>query len=115
MDGISSFLGGNYAPVRSEDDFDLVVTGQIPAAIRGALYLNGPNPQFEPRGDYHWFVGDGMIHCFFVEDGKVRYRNRYVRTPKYELENAAGKALFPQVEGDSSGHQDDLVGQVSAA
>jgi len=97
MDGsprINSFLNGNFAPVRSEDDFDLVATGQIPAGIRGALYRNGPNPQFEPRGDYHWFSGDGMIHGFFVEDGKGSYRNRYVRTPKYEIENAAGKALF---------------------
>ena len=35
-----------------------------------------------------------MIHGFFVEDGKVRYRNRYVRTPKWELEHGAGQALF---------------------
>jgi carotenoid cleavage dioxygenase len=97
MDGsprINAYLSGNFAPVRSEDDFDLEVTGQIPAGIRGVFYRNGPNPQFEPRGDYHWFTGDGMIHGFFVEDGKVSYRNRYVRTPKYEIENAAGKALF---------------------
>jgi carotenoid cleavage dioxygenase len=97
MDGsvrIDPYLSGNFAPVRSEDDFDLEVTGQIPAGIRGAFYRNGPNPRFEPRGDYHWFSGDGMIHGFFVEDGKVSYRNRYVRTPKWEIENSAGKALF---------------------
>jgi carotenoid cleavage dioxygenase-like enzyme len=35
-----------------------------------------------------------MMHGFFVEDGKVRYRNRYVRTPKWKLENAAGRRLF---------------------
>ncbi|HEY5006672.1 MAG TPA: carotenoid oxygenase family protein [Caulobacteraceae bacterium] len=97
MDGsprINAYLSGNFAPVRSEDDFDLEVVGQIPAGIRGAFYRNGPNPQFEPRGDYHWFSGDGMVHGFFVEDGKVSYRNRYVRTPKWALENSAGKALF---------------------
>ena len=54
-----------------------------------------------------------MIHGFFVEDGKVRYRNRYVRTPKWELEHAAGRALFgafgnpmttdPSVMGKDSG------------
>src|ERR1700677_619170 len=116
MDGsprINSFLNGNFAPVRSEDEFDLVVTGQIPAGIRGALYRNGPNPQFEPRGDYHWFSGDGMIHGFFVEDGKVSYRNRYVRTPKWLAENEAGRSLFgtfgnpmttdPTVMGKDSG------------
>jgi carotenoid cleavage dioxygenase-like enzyme len=97
MDGtqpLNRYLTGNFGPVRSEDDFDLEIVGEIPAGLAGAFYRNGPNPQFEPRGEYHWFAGDGMIHGFFVEDGKVRYRNRYVRTPKWELEHAAGRALF---------------------
>ncbi|MDP3854095.1 carotenoid oxygenase family protein [Phenylobacterium sp.] len=97
MDGdvrINPYLSGNFAPVRSEDDFDLEVTGEIPAGLKGTLYRTGPNPQFDPRGDYHWFGGDGMIHAFHVEDGKVAYRNRYVRTPKWELENSHGRALF---------------------
>ena len=101
MDGSQAgnpYLSGNFAPVASEDDFDLEVVGEIPAAISGAFYRNGPNPQFEPRGQYHWFIGDGMIHGFFVEDGKARYRNRYVRTPKWELEHAAGRALFSGFE-----------------
>lgn len=116
MDGsqpINPYLTGNFAPVHSEDDFDLEVTGRIPAEIRGAFYRNGPNPQFQPRGEYHWFAGDGMIHGFFVENGKVRYRNRYVRTPKWQVENAAGASLFggfgnpmtsdPSVLGKDSG------------
>ena len=97
MDGsqpINPFLTGNYGPVRSEDDFDLPVTGEIPAALAGAFYRNGPNPQFDPGPGYHWFGGDGMIHAFFVEGGKVRYRNRWVRTPKWEVEHAAGRRLF---------------------
>src|SRR5579864_2377072 len=97
MDGsqvINPYLAGNFAPVRSEDDFELEVSGEIPAGLRGAFYRNGPNPQFERRDQYHWFSGDGMIHGFFVEDGKVRYRNRYVRTPKWRTEHAAGQALF---------------------
>ena len=53
-----------------------------------------------------------MIHAFFVEGGRVSYRNRYVRTPKWVVENAAGKALFggfdpraadPSVMGKDSG------------
>ncbi len=97
MDGSqvsNPYLSGNFAPVASEDDFALEVVGEIPAAIRGAFYRNGPNPQFEPRGFYHWFSGDGMIHGVFVENGKASYRNRYIRTPKWEIENQAGKALF---------------------
>ena len=109
-----SYLAGNFAPVRSEDDFDLEVDrARSRPAWPATFYRNGPNPQFEPRDAYHWFSGDGMIHAFFVEDGKVRYRNRYVRTPKWELEHAAGQALFgtfgnpmttdPSVMGKDSG------------
>jgi carotenoid cleavage dioxygenase len=93
---INPFLSGNYAPVRSEDDFaDLAVTGEIPRELAGRLYRTGPNPQFDPRDpNYHWFAGDGMLHAFHVENGKVSYRNRWVRTPKWELEHEAGKAMF---------------------
>ena len=97
MDGsprIDPYLSGNFAPVRSEDDFKLAVQGEIPAGLSGAFYRNGPNPQFDPIDDYHWFSGDGMIHGFFVEGGQVHYRNRYARTPKWNLENAAGRALW---------------------
>jgi carotenoid cleavage dioxygenase len=98
MDGdvrINPYLAGNFAPVRSEDDFDLTVKGQIPRELRGALFRIGPNPQFDPRdSNHHWFGGDGMVHGFYVEDGKVRYRNRYARTPKWELENEHGRSLF---------------------
>ncbi len=106
------YLAGNFAPVRSEDDFELEVVGAFPTELNGVFYRNGPNPQFEPRGRYHWFAGDGMIHAFFVEGGKVAYRNRYVRTPKWQVEHAAGRALFggfdpraadPSVMGKDSG------------
>lgn len=116
MDGstrINPYLAGNFAPVASEDDFDLEITGEIPKGLHGAFYRNGPNPQFDPGSDYHWFGGDGMIHGFYVENGKVSYRNRYVRTNKYNQENAAGRRLFgtfgnpmttdPSVVGQDSG------------
>jgi carotenoid cleavage dioxygenase len=116
MDGsvrINPFLQGNYGPVRSEDDFELPVTGEIPAGLGGALYRTGPNPQFEPRDDnHHWFAGDGMIHGFTVADGKVHYRNRYVRTPKWEAENKAGRALFGTF-GNPFTTDPDYIGQDS--
>jgi carotenoid cleavage dioxygenase-like enzyme len=112
---INPYLSGNFAPVGSEDDFpDLKIVGEIPQGLRGAFYRNGPNPQFPPRDpNHHWFAGDGMLHAFFVGDGRVSYRNRYIRTPKYELEHAAGQSLFgtfgnpmttePSVTGKDSG------------
>jgi len=98
MDGdvrINPYLSGNFAPIRSEDDFELEVVGEIPAAMQGALFRTGPNPQFEPRdANHHWFAGDGMIHGFYLDGGRASYRNRYVRTPKWLLENEAGRSLF---------------------
>ncbi len=114
MDGsprINPFLAGNYAPVRSEDDFDLAITGEMPRELRGSLYRTGPNPQFAPRDpDHHWFFGDGMIHAFHVEDGRVHYRNRYARTPKWLAENAAGRSLFGTF-GNPFTTDPDYIGQ----
>ncbi|CAN5432626.1 carotenoid oxygenase family protein [soil metagenome] len=88
------FLRGAYEPLHMEcDAHDLPITGEVPRALNGTLYRNGPNPQFAPRGPYHWFAGDGMLHAFQVQDGRVSYRNRWVRTPKWELEHAEGEGL----------------------
>jgi carotenoid cleavage dioxygenase-like enzyme len=101
-------LSGLLSPVRSEDDFGMRVRGRIPDALNGAYYRNGPNPQFDPRGPYHAFIGDGMIHGFFLEPnrdgGRARYRNRWVRTPRWQAENKAGRSLFGGmgIPGDSS-------------
>ena len=43
-------LEGTLAPIRSEDDFELRVSGRIPDGLEGAFYRNGPNPQFDPTG-----------------------------------------------------------------
>lgn len=89
------FLRGNYGPWPMEGDIcDLVVDGEIPRELDGTLYRNGPNPQFAPRGQYHWFDGDGMVHAFTLRDEKAHYRNRWVRTQKFTMEREIGEALF---------------------
>ncbi len=89
------FLQGNFAPWRSEDKFDhLEVEGQIPADLNGVLLRNGPNPQFDPKGHYHWFEGDGMLHAIRIKNGNASYDNRWVRTQKFVAENEAGHALL---------------------
>ncbi|ANK80086.1 MAG: carotenoid oxygenase [Rhizobiales bacterium NRL2] len=89
-------LSGNYAPLLMEADApDLVVRGAIPPELDGTLFRIGPNPQYPPRDrQHHWFAGDGMVHAFRIRDGRVGWSNRWVRTPKFELERAAGEALF---------------------
>ena len=71
----------------------LKVVGELPRELNGTLYRNGPNPQFDAPGA-HWFLGDGMLHAFHLENGRASYRNRWVRTPKWQAEHDAGRALF---------------------
>ncbi len=87
------FQRGNYAPVTDElTEFDLPVTGAIPAEMSGWYLRNGPNPR---QATAHWFTGDGMIHGVRIEDGRAAwYRNRWVRTESFQdpfpLYNADG-------------------------
>jgi carotenoid cleavage dioxygenase-like enzyme len=78
------FLSGNYAPVQEErTDADLAVTGAVPPGLAGRYLRNGPNPQDGAAG--HWFFGDGMVHGVRLEGGRAHwYRNRYVRTTKFD-------------------------------
>jgi carotenoid cleavage dioxygenase-like enzyme len=89
------FLSNGFEPIRMECDYaDLLVEGEVPAALDGTFYRIGPNPQFAPRVAYSPFAGDGMVHAFSIHDGRVAYRNRWVRTSQWRLERAAGRALF---------------------
>src|SRR6201990_1233994 len=84
----------NIAPIPFESDAALhKIQAQLPCELNGTLYRNGPNPQFEVPGA-HWFVGDGMLHAFHLENGRASYRNRWVRTAKWQAEHDAGRALF---------------------
>lgn len=91
------FLTGHAAPFGAELDApDLIVTGALPADLQGTFYRNGPDPLYPPHPDdkYHPFDGDGMIYAFKIADGRVSLRNRWVRTPKFRAERAAGRRLF---------------------
>ncbi|WP_436795086.1 carotenoid oxygenase family protein [Actinospongicola halichondriae] len=114
--GENPYLTGALAPVDDEVDLeDLTVTGQIPEALDGLFLRNGPNPQFPPRGDYHLFDGDGMLHGLWLRDGKARrYRNRYVRTAGFEAERRVGKSCFGGMVDVGGAEQEvrDEVGHV---
>jgi carotenoid cleavage dioxygenase-like enzyme len=84
----------NRAPIPFESDAPfLKIQGELPRDLNGTLYRNGPNPQFDAPGA-HWFVGDGMLHAFHLENGRASYRNRWIRTSKWQAEHDAGRALF---------------------
>ncbi|MGO3933375.1 carotenoid oxygenase family protein [Rhodopseudomonas pseudopalustris] len=84
----------NLAPIPMECDApSLPIKGELPRELNGTLYRNGANPQFASP-NAHWFFGDGMLHAFRLENGRASYRNRWVRTPKWLAEHAAGRALY---------------------
>ena len=95
MPADNPFLQFPFGPIQMECDAnDLVVEGEIPADLNGSFYRAGPNQRFKPRGDYHLFAGDGMVHAFHINDGKVDYKNRWVRTAKFNIEEKEGRAVI---------------------
>ncbi|MDM9385130.1 carotenoid oxygenase family protein [Chlorogloeopsis sp. ULAP01] len=92
---VNPYLDGNFAPVRHEITTDVLkVIGELPPDLSGMFVRNGPNPQWTPIGQYHWFDGDGMLHGVRISNGRATYRNRYVRTRGWEIEHEAGKAIW---------------------
>jgi carotenoid cleavage oxygenase len=95
----SVYLQGNFAPVAEEVTVaDLEVTGAVPAALAGRYLRTGPNPFTSDVPEYHWFMGDGMVHGVDLHDGRARsYRNRWVRSP--EASARFGESSVPRAEG----------------
>lgn len=90
------YLDDNFTPTQQEVVTEtLDVIGELPPDLSGMFLRNGPNPQFQPLGLYHWFDGDGMIHGVQIDNGKAIYRNRYVQTEGFSLEQRHGKAIWP--------------------
>ena len=90
----SDFLTGVHAPVGDELDVELEIEGELPRGLRGRYLRNGPNPAFTPKGRYHLFDGDGMLHALDFEEGRVRYRNRWVKSAGLAVERRLGHAVY---------------------
>ncbi len=91
----NAFLQGYYEPLTTECDApDLVIEGEIPKDLNGTFFRNGPNPQFPPQREYHFFTGDSMVHAFHFENGKVSHKNRWARTARFEIEQRLGGSYF---------------------
>ncbi|NJK40892.1 MAG: hypothetical protein HC934_05155 [Acaryochloridaceae cyanobacterium SU_2_1] len=72
-----------------------VLQGQIPEALRGTLYRNGPGRlQRQQQRVAHWFDGDGgILAVHFAADGATA-QYRYVQTPAWQAEAAADRFLY---------------------
>jgi all-trans-8'-apo-beta-carotenal 15,15'-oxygenase len=87
-----------------EYDYEAVVGGKIPDALRGVLYRNGP-ALFDRGGMRKRAIqdGDGMVQAFFFHDRGVRFKNKFVRTEKYVEESVAGRFLYPSWSTQAAG------------
>ena len=87
---------GHNAPSRVEAEiYDLVIEGALPEDLRGSWYQTVPDPQFPPKLGWDTFLsGDGMVRMFRFENGHVDFKQRYVRTERWQLERQARRALF---------------------
>lgn len=97
-------LSNNFAPVDELPPTECeILKGPLPSCLEGAYIRNGPNPQYLPRGPYHLFDGDGMLHSIKISQGRAILCSRYIKTNKYKAERDAGFSLFPNVFSGFSG------------
>jgi carotenoid cleavage dioxygenase-like enzyme len=73
-----------------------ILSGQIPAQLRGTLYRNGP-ARLERGGERvgHWFDGDGAVLAVDFKETGTTATYRYVQTRGYQQEAQAEQFLFP--------------------
>lgn len=90
-EGASAF----EAPMRVEADIAglEVVQGEVPEHLSGTYYRVVTDRQWPPAvlPDVPTFNDDGMAMYFRFHGGRVDFRSRYVRTPRYEAEAKAGR------------------------
>ena len=71
------------------------IEGEVPLDLEGTFFRNGPGRQRIGNSRYgHWFDGDGMICAFTFQEGRVHFKNQYIRTPKYLAETEAQAVCY---------------------
>lgn len=87
---------GFFAPQRFEADvYDCEVVGTIPQGLNGAFVRVGGDWAYPARhADDSIFNQDGYISRFRFRDGRVDYKGRWVRTPRFLNNAKAGRQLY---------------------
>ncbi|KAF8852896.1 carotenoid oxygenase [Acephala macrosclerotiorum] len=83
-------------PCRFEGEVqNLEVLGSLPLDLDGTFYRVMPDPQLPPLFENDpWFNGDGNVSAFQIKDGRVHFKQRYVRTEKFIREREKEHALM---------------------
>lgn len=86
------------APMRAEVDIRglEVIQGKVPEHLDGGFYRQLGDKQWPSyvESDIGIMNEDGMTSVFRFHKGRVDYRTRYVRTPRFIAEEQAGRSLF---------------------
>ncbi|KAL6364682.1 hypothetical protein LRP88_00652 [Fusarium phalaenopsidis] len=90
------FFRGPLQPSRLECDVvELEISGNLPKDINGTFFRVQPDPRFPPvyEEDVN-FSGDGMVSAIQFRNGHVDFKQRYVRTDRFNAEDKHRKAMF---------------------
>lgn len=89
-----------------EDEFeeDTRVEGALPSELRGTLFRNSAG-LFERGGlrKRTMFEGDGLIRAYRIEDGRVGFMCRFVKTEKFVEESKADSFIYPTFSTQAPG------------
>lgn len=112
---VSPALMGPFQPMRFEATVDdcVVTHGEIPKDLSGGFYRCGPTwKRPTKQGPTSLLTMDGMIQALVFENGRADFRNRWVRSPKYILEETHGRGMFELSDGDWSDFRNFGWGEV---
>jgi carotenoid cleavage dioxygenase-like enzyme len=94
------YLHGLFAPTNREYDAEnLEIEGELPADLYGAYIMNGPSQRFEPVNRYHYYDGDAMLRAIYFRDGRVSFRQRWIRNEAFVVEDIAKMNIWPGLAG----------------
>lgn len=88
---------GPFQPMRFEATVEecIVTHGEIPMELAGGFYRTGPTwKRPSAQGNESLTIMDGMVQGLVIQDGRADFRNRWIRTPKYLLEEQHQRGMF---------------------
>lgn len=106
---------GPFQPMRFEATVEecIVSEGEIPQDLAGGFYRCGPTwKRPTAQGNNPLLSMDGMVQGLVIRDGRADFRNRWVRTPKYLLEERHGRGMFEWTDNGFGDWRDNAYGDV---
>ncbi|GIY10126.1 beta,beta-carotene 15,15'-dioxygenase [Caerostris extrusa] len=82
----------------SEKAIDGELQGEIPKWLKGSLIRIGSGLlEVGPDRYNHVFDGLALMHKFCFEDGRVTYRNRFLRSDSYKKNMKANRIVVTEI------------------